>query len=136
MLPVALVTLLFASACCVAVCCGGMGQLSKQADANYGSADDSSTRYDAKIYAREAVKLHLKWPDDAEFPGGEEVSQVRGKPGYFNVTGKVKAANGFGIKLTSPFVAEVRLHSKATKEWRYHYVELKGEVLYSQPWKG
>lgn len=100
----------------------------------YGDLRNSNTIKDAKLYGRKAVQQHLKWPDDAEFLGGEEVFYVEGKPMYFQVVGKVKAANALGAKLTHPFVAEVRLHHPARKEWRFHYVELNGEVLFDSPW--
>jgi hypothetical protein len=102
------------------------------ARAKYGTIESGDTITDAKFFAREAVKKHLKWPDDAEFLGGESVSEIRGVRPTFRVRGKVKAMNGFGAKLTNQFVADVGIHSTKPIEWRFYRVQVGDEILFGQ----
>lgn len=115
--------------------CGGCYMVifrEREPDLNYGTAQSRDTIYDARIYAREAVRIHLKWPDDAEFPDVEQVYQIKSKRPTFRVVGKVRAMNGFGAKLTHKYSADVSVRDLSGREWGYDRVQIGDEILYGK----
>jgi len=120
-------------ACCVLLvlgmamflACGGAATSS----VNYGSSGDVSTEIDACAKGQMIMKRLLKYPDDAEFQWGARAAKQPN--GLWGVVGKVKAANGFGNKLTHTYVVMLELTDAEKKTWKLRGAQLGDEVLYT-----
>jgi len=92
------------------------------------------TWWDACAAAERLVRAQLQHPDDAEFIMALERDCTRTAPvkgqRHWIVTGKVKAANGFGAKLTIPY--GIQLY-KSGSTWQAEMVKLDGEIVFYEP---
>lgn len=103
--------------------CGGAAT----SNVNYGQADDLHTELEACVQGQLMMKRLLKYPDDAEFQWGAVASKMDN--GLWRVVGKVKAANGFGAKLTNVYIVSMSLDTE-TKTWTMQGARLGDEILY------
>ena len=78
--------------------------------------------------AEHFVSVFLKYPDDSEFLGVPDFGRTEPIDGirHWGVTGKVKAANAFGIKLTHTYFVE--LYKKGDK-WYPRAVKIDGKEV-------
>lgn len=117
--------LLFCSTLALFIACGGAAT----SNVNYGNPGDVSTEIDACVKGQQIMKRLLKYPDDAEFQWG--ATAAKQKNGLWGVVGKVKAANGFGNKLTHTYVVMLELIDADKKTWKLRGAQLGDEVLFT-----
>jgi hypothetical protein len=90
-------------------------------------AEKEGDEYGAMVMAERFVKVCLKYADDAEFVPDQYAALTQ--PNHdgqrdWVVRGKVKAANGFGTKLTHPY--DVQLYKK-NGEWKLRNIMIDGK---------
>lgn len=92
------------------VACGGGGAGNAPAVRRNMPTDRSA---EARVMGQDFVRASLAHPDDASFEWGADCQNIGANT--YRVSGKVKAANGFGAKLTKKYSATVSYDGESNK---------------------